>query len=338
MRQHLGEQALFGPGTPFYGWHYPPLFFLIAAPLARLPYLWALTVWQAATLLAFLAALALLLRDAPVSSTRESRLRLLLALAFPAVFINIVHGHNGFLTAALLASALALLDARPVVAGALFGCLAYKPQFAPLIPLALAMTGRWRALVAAGASAAALAGLSTALFGTDVWPAFIASTHFTRVVVLEQGAAGFEKIQSAFAAVRLLGGTVALAYVAQSAATIMAAGLLALHWRSSASRADKGAVLCLAALIATPYAFDYDMMALAPAIALLTAQGLAKGFRPYEKSALVMLWSVPVLARAGAYAAHIPLGVLSLFAMGALLIANTRIFDAYRAEPLWAPH
>ena len=31
---------------------------------------------------------------------------LLLALAFPAVFVNLGHGHNGFLTAALIGFAL----------------------------------------------------------------------------------------------------------------------------------------------------------------------------------------------------------------------------------------
>jgi len=36
----------------------------------------------------------------------ESPLWLLAALAFPAVFVNIGHGHNGFLTAALIGTAL----------------------------------------------------------------------------------------------------------------------------------------------------------------------------------------------------------------------------------------
>ncbi len=46
---------------------------------------------------------------------------LLLALAFPAVLINVGHGQNGFLTAALLGGALVVLDRRPLFAGILFG-------------------------------------------------------------------------------------------------------------------------------------------------------------------------------------------------------------------------
>jgi uncharacterized membrane protein len=68
----------------------------------------------------------------------------LVALGFSAVFVNLTHGHNGFLIAALFAAALALLDARPLVAGMLFGLLCYKPQFAIVLPLILAVTGRWR--------------------------------------------------------------------------------------------------------------------------------------------------------------------------------------------------
>ena len=66
---------------------------------------------------------------------------LLIAAAFPAVFVNIGHGQNGFLTAALLGGALHLLDRRPWLAGVLFGCLAYKPQFGVLIPFALLAGG-----------------------------------------------------------------------------------------------------------------------------------------------------------------------------------------------------
>jgi alpha-1,2-mannosyltransferase len=46
------------------------------------------------------------------------------ALAFPAVFVNLTHGHNGFLTASLFTGALLCLDARPWLAGMLFGLLA----------------------------------------------------------------------------------------------------------------------------------------------------------------------------------------------------------------------
>ena len=41
----------------YYGWHYPPTFFFVAAPLALLPYTAAAVVWLGATLAAYVAAI-----------------------------------------------------------------------------------------------------------------------------------------------------------------------------------------------------------------------------------------------------------------------------------------
>ena len=128
---------------------------------------------------------------------------LVAATAFPAVAINLLHGHNGFLTAGLLAWGLIVLPRRPLLAGALFALLAYKPQFALAIPVALIAGGAWRSLAAAAFSFVALTAATLAAFGTEPWRAFWAGTGFTRRIVLEAGATGFEKIQTVFAAVRL---------------------------------------------------------------------------------------------------------------------------------------
>ena len=60
----------------------------------------------------------------------------------------------------------------------------------------------------------------TLAFGTEVWTAFLASTEFTRSVVLEQGDTGWHKIQSVFSWVRMWGGGIALAYAVQGAVTL----------------------------------------------------------------------------------------------------------------------
>jgi hypothetical protein len=322
VRQAAAERAIFGSKTPFYGWHYPPYFLLIAAPLAALPYLAALAVWQIATLLLYLGALWLLLRNGPSPKLAGDTLWPVLALGFTAVFVNLTHGHNGFLTAALFAGGLALLDRRPIVAGILFGLLAYKPQFAIVVPLVLLATGRWRVLIAAGTMLAALTVVATMLFGWQVWSAFLTSAHFTRVVVLEQGGTGFHKIQSVFAWVRLWGGSIPLAYLLQGLTTIGAVAAVTALWRSGASMADKGAALCLAAILATPYSLDYDLMILAPAIALLAAQGMAQGFRPGWRTMLAILWIMPVALRSITLATGLPIGVGVLLASFAAICST----------------
>ncbi len=138
------------------------------------------------------------------------------------MFINLGQAHNGFLTAALMGAALLQLDRRPIIAGILFGLLAYKPQFGLLIPLVLIVSGRWRVLAAAAATVALLTLAVTLAFGPDVWTAFLASTKFTRTVVLEQGGTGWYKIQSVFSWVRMWGGGITLAYALQGAVTLAA--------------------------------------------------------------------------------------------------------------------
>src|SRR5258708_1533102 len=150
----------------------------------------------------------------------------LIAAAFPAVFVNIGHGQNGFLTAALLGGALHWLDRRPWLAGLLIGCLAYKPQFGVLIPIALLAGGRWRTIGAAMVTVAALVAISFVTLGGGVWHAFADSMNFTQTVVLEQGDTGWEKIQSVFSAARMWGAGAHLAYTAQIALALMLAASL----------------------------------------------------------------------------------------------------------------
>jgi hypothetical protein len=67
-------------------------------------------------------------------------------------------------------------------------------------------------------------------------------------------------------------------------------------------------------LLATPYSLDYDLMLLAPAIAFLAAGGIARGFAPYEKTLLALLWIAPLVARTIAQATLIPLAVPAMIA------------------------
>jgi hypothetical protein len=318
--QHARERAIFGEQTPFYGWHYPPFFLFIAGALATMPYLLALFVWQFATLLLYAGMVWTVLRAVSDETTTRDPLWLLLALAFPAVFVNIGHGHNGFLTAALLGTALVTLDKRPWLSGVLFGLIAYKPQFGLLIPLVLLVTGRWTVILSAALTVLALVAATTAAFGPEVWHAFFATTGLTRVEVLEQGGTGWHKIQSVFSMVRMWGGPVNVAYVAQGGTLLALAAALIWLWRSRAAMPLKAAALTIAAILATPYSLDYDFVVLAPAIAFLAADGFARDFGPWEKTALALLWLVPLVARTVAEQTLIPLGVPAMALVFALIL------------------
>jgi hypothetical protein len=326
------EQTIFGNTTPFTGWHYPPFFLGLATLLAAMPYWLALLAWQGVTLVLYLFVThSIVLPSAPPQGEAKPKDWLLLALAFPAVFINLGQAHNGFLTAALMGAALVQLDRRPWISGILFGLLAYKPQFGLLIPLVLIASGRWRVLAAAAVTVALLAFAVTLAFGLDVWTAFLASTKFTRAVVLEQGGTGWFKIQSVFAWVRMWRGGITLAYALQGAVTLALAATLVWLWRSRAVFALKAAALIIGCLLATPYSLDYDLMLLAPAIAFLAADGMARGFSPYEKTMLAALWIVPLVARSVPEYTWIPLAAPAM-ALAFILLLRRAINDTGAAQ------
>jgi len=318
LKRHVARQrAEFGADAAVYGWHYPPYFLAVAAPLAKLPYLPALALWQGLTLAAYLATIAALAR----AQKLDLRKTLLGALAFPAVMVNLGHGQNGFLTAALLAAGFLALERRQEsAAGVAFALLAYKPQFAFALPLALLLDRRWRAIAAAAATLAVMTALSIAAFGLSSWRAFFDGLAFTQKFVVEQGAAGFEKIQSPFAAVRLLGGDVSLAWGVQGAVTAIALIALVWLWRSGADRRAKFAATIVSTLLTTPYCLDYDMMALAPALVMLAGMGREKGFAPYEKTALALAFATPLASRPLAAAIALPLGAPAIALLFVLIL------------------
>ena len=122
------------------------------------------------------------------------------------------------------------------MSGVLFGLLAYKPQLALVMPVALVAAGQWRTVVAAAITVMALVGITSLVFGADLWLAFAASTETSRKLLLEQGDVGFEKLQSVFAAVRMWGGGVPLAYAVQGVASAAVVCGTAWAWRSACGR------------------------------------------------------------------------------------------------------
>jgi hypothetical protein len=204
------------------------------------------------------------------------------------------------------------------------GLLAYKPQFGMLIPLAVLVSMQWRAIGGAAFAVMAMAGIVTALWGVQVWPAFAQSLTFTREVVLEQGGTGFHKIPTIFAWVRMWGGSIDLAYMLQGLLQLLCAAWVWQLWRSNQPHEIKAAGLIIACVLFTPYMLDYDLMVLAPALAFWVRAGLRNGFKPYEKSALAFAWIMPLVARMAAQHAHLPVGQISILLLLGLLVMRLR--------------
>lgn len=308
------QRAVHGPHlTELYAWHYPPPFLLIASALALLPYVPALIAWQLITVIPFLVTMQRLV---------PGRDTLLLTLTAPVTLLCLTQGQNGFLTALLMTGGLMLLDRRPLAAGLLLGCLIYKPQFALVLPVMLVVGRHWRAVAGALISASILIATTLALWGWAAWQAFINSLPVTRTLVVENGGAGFYKIMSPFAAVRMWGGSIPLAYGVQSVFTVAAIVAVVAFSLRSDRPALRNATVCAAAVAASPYVLDYDLVLLLPALAWLYADGRRNGFHPWDATIMAAVWIAPLFARAAAKELYIPLGMMSAIAV--LIIALRR--------------
>ena len=310
---HWGlEKELFGASQGYTAFFYPPVFLLICWPLAILPYVWSLAAWLLATGWAYVRV---------VRGYLGPSLGLWPILAFPAMVLNAGHGQNGFLNAALIGGGALLLDKRPILAGACFGAMIYKPQLAIVIPFALLAARRWATIGAAAATAASLVVATIVLWGLDPWRAFFAAAPLARES-LERNWVGDEKMQSAFAAVRLLGGGLGLAYGAQLLLGLgVCSGLFHLQRRAFRSEAE-GPAMVAAGLLTTPFILDYDLTLLAIPIAWLARRALAGQFLPGERLTLALAYLLPLFARTLAGKTGIPAGPFVVCAIFAYLVAR----------------
>jgi hypothetical protein len=316
------QTALFRPGKAFYlNWpSYPPTFFLLLAPLALLPYAAALITWDVATLLGCIVIVYLIV---------GRRAAIALTLAAPFTAWNFIAAQNGFLTASLLGGSLLFLKRRPLLAGVFIGCLTYKPQYGILFPFALVAGRQWRAIASAAITTALLAGASIALFGAGAWAAFPRGFVVQAGMSL-QAAAGsnWGYLQTVYGLVRHLHGGTGLAWLAQGATTAGLAVIVWLAWRSRVDYALKAATLAAAALLATPYAFAYDMAAIVIPAAFLADDQLRHGLLPGDKAVWIALFGMPlgVLVTLGDNAHGVTFGgtPLSLVAAIALFAAILR--------------
>ena len=297
------QRALLGrPDAPACMFIYTPMSLLVFLPLALLPYTASAMAWLAATGAAYALALRALV---------PGWIAVLPFLAFPAAFLNAWYVQNGFLSAALLGAATALLAKRPVLAGVCLGCLVYKPQLGLVLPVALAAAGRWRAFAAAGATVLGFAAAATAGFGAEIWPAFLSSVDDAgRWLEATPRRVGFD-MASVFSAVKMLsGGRIGWAYAAQAAAAAAACALLVAAVRRRPGASAEGALMAAAVPLATPYLFHYDQVILAVPLAWVLAEARRTGFLPWERAAFGALLVSPALAHAAVLAWEAPLAPL----------------------------
>ena len=315
------EEAATERGVPYQFFNYPPVFLLICGPLARLPYLAAFAVFEAATLALYLLVARRILGD-------PSGTALLVLVAFPLVFWTVGLGQNSFLTAALFGGATLLVDRRPIVAGLLFGALSYKPHYGLLVPFALAAGRCWWALAAAAVSVGALALGSLAAFGSGTWHDFFVTAGAAHALY-ETDWAPFYAFANPYGAVRQLGGSVPFAYALQGLTTLFAAALVVVVWRRAVPLPTRAAVLAAATPIAVPVSLYQDLMLDAIAGAWLIRECASSRPAGWEKTALACLYILALYARHVAEYWTVP-----VFPIAAAAVVAIAALRAWRERPV----
>lgn len=256
-----------GPGRPR-PFIYPPSALLLFSPLALAPYWAGYLTLMAATCGGYLWA------------GRRIGAPWWLAL-FPVVWLVVYAGQLTLLIAALALTALTL-PKRPLLAGVLFGvAAAIKPQMLVFAPLALAAEGRWRSLLAAGFAGLALCAASLAVWGLAPWLQWLEAVRRFKDEVLFTNPGLVEDMITPYALLTRLGLPGALAY----GLAPFAAGMVWVVFRTSRDPADRAIALFAGALLATPYAMQYEAALLAPAVAAYLARIEARPWLLYALAA-----------------------------------------------------
>ena len=285
----------------------PPPLLLAIAPLGLLPYAAAWVVWSLAGWAIWLLVARRILPQATLAIA-----------AFPGAYLAASHAQNGFLTGALLIGGVLALRRSQALSGALFGALIVKPHLALLVPLWLLAGRKWTALAAGAASAIVLSLVSLAVFGAETWRAWPDSFAVSAAIMRDGDAIFWQRMGTVYSAVRLYGGADA-ALIAQAAVTLACAALVVLVWRRTRDPEATGALMLAATALGSPYLFAYDLAFLALPVFWLVREGLARGFRPWERLGIVALYASPLVTRAAALPLGLNLTPLAAAALVALV-------------------
>jgi alpha-1,2-mannosyltransferase len=296
-------------------WAYPPIFLLVVAPLASLPYLAALAAWVGGTSLAF----ALIVR-------RLSGLTLPLVLIMPPLIQNAADGQNGAFTAALIAGSIFALSARrSLLAGCLFGLLAYKPQVFVLAPICLLAARDWRAVLALVLTSCGLGLLSIACFGIDIWWTFLSHLPAHAAAVMANSGPS-NRVPTVFAAIDRLTSSLSAANIAQALATLAAWALVFWVWQKTTGVFARALAFCIAMPLATPIMLEYDLAIWTLPAAMLAAHLWRKGGSWPDWLALFFLALLPSIIWI-ASSAGLNIWVLAIFAFIPYVVFAARRAD-----------
>ncbi len=256
--EHL--QSLAGADAEIRSWSYPPHFLLLLWPLGLLDFFPAYLAFMATTGALFvLAARQLLDTMAP----QISGWRVTVVVSCFAMMM-LASTQNGFLSGALMLAALANMHTRPRLAGFALALLSIKPQLGVLFPVLILMDRNWRLLGWTLAWLVVLFAASVIAFGLEPWRQFFANVlPYQALVMRDWNGVFLQMMPGALGGLRSLGVDYRIAAAVQGVFSVAGLTLFVAFLRRNHAPLARAFALACATFVVAPYAFDYDMGALA---------------------------------------------------------------------------
>jgi hypothetical protein len=275
------------------GWAYPPAFLTVITPLALFPYAIAYLLFVAVGTWGYASLIARISNIGQAIGRRW--LGALVIAASPCVFVAAIIGQNSLLTAALAALAVIWIVQRPVAAGICIGLLAIKPQMAIVFPFVLIASRAWKVFAVAALTGIVTTTLGVVVCGSHSIVAFFNNANVLRVALLDHGGQSFWFASpTVLSALRLGGFPVIAAYAGHTCVAIVAISAAWHVWRQSNDLRLRAAIFAIAALLASPYVWHYELAWLGIALASLGALAIEGGWSGGEQTAWLIGWLLPI--------------------------------------------
>jgi hypothetical protein len=321
----LAQQRVPQAGRLFFVPLYGPQVSLLFAPLAALPYGWALSWWLISNAVIYALCCYAVWKTCP-NLHSEGATVFLLALAYPGFFHVIAWGQTSVLVLACFTVAyLALRSGRMIIAGLAIGCLMFKPQLGLAAAFVFLVAGEWKVVCGASASALGQLAVGWLYYGSSAMRDYLYHLVRVREVFgqLEPRPYQMHSLRS-FWAMLLPLPQVAFGFYIATAIAVLALALLC--WRSAAPLSRRFSALLIATILISPHLTVYDLVILAPAFLLLAdwvvTTTSSNGAHPVG-ALLYASYALPLLGLLSIWT-HVQLSVLAMAALLWTISVNSR--------------
>ncbi len=318
--------------SSYFSMVYPPFYYIVLSPLSLLPYHVAAWLFTVLMVVCLFASGTLMLRALPNVNPHRFAWLFVATIWFVPLLRSLTTGQKGTACLLILTGTFYLLkQKRPVWAGVVFGLMAFKPQLALVIGLAMLVKGQFRFAASAVATASFFVGICFAA-GTDVCVNYY---QFCAGVGEYLHTSGYDLYKShclyGFLAMLSGGQATMLVKISTFISVILVFGMLLTILRGKLDTTSKCfniqfSAMVICTLLLSPHLFTYDLTMLLLPMFLLGHAAQSKVVSRESETALigltVAMYFVAGFSHAVAAIGGLQLTTVLMLAMLWILVRN----------------